>query len=135
MLVFMHVQWECSLSPVLVCFVEFILEYWLQLPLHFVRDLFIYLFFNRLRNIRYCFNTIVLIAVWRVLIARSELARNLWYLIIGLMNRFVKFFRLTSTIHKQWENPRITWATTDDPFMEGIVQFSQIPLYLLYMYL
>lgn len=59
--------------------------------------------FLRLRNIRYCFNTIVLIAVWRVLIARSELARNLWYLIIGLMNRFVKFFRLTSTIHKQWK--------------------------------
>lgn len=56
---------------------------------------------RKLRNIRYCFNTIVLIAVWRVLIARSELARNLWYLIIGLMNRFVKFFRLTSTIHKQ----------------------------------
>lgn len=60
-------------------------------------------YFLRLRNIRYCFNTIVLIAVWRVLIARSELARNLWYLIIGLMNRFVKFFRLTSTIHKQWK--------------------------------
>ncbi|KAK3102570.1 hypothetical protein FSP39_012259 [Pinctada imbricata] len=52
---------------------------------------------RKLRNIRYCFNTVVLVALWRVLIARSQFARNLWYLVMGLINKFVRFFRLTST--------------------------------------
>ncbi|KAL5006269.1 hypothetical protein ScPMuIL_015075 [Solemya velum] len=52
----------------------------------------------KLRNIRYTFNTILAIALWRILIARSQLARNLWFLILGLVTKFVKFFRITSSV-------------------------------------
>ncbi|KAK3603214.1 hypothetical protein CHS0354_036144 [Potamilus streckersoni] len=53
---------------------------------------------RKLRNIRYTFNTILAIVLWRTLIARSQIARNLWYLILGLVMKFVKFFHITSTI-------------------------------------
>ena len=52
----------------------------------------------RLRNIRYTFNTIMLILFWRVLIARSQMARNCWFFMMGLVYKFVQFFRITSTI-------------------------------------
>ncbi|XP_033752679.1 fatty acyl-CoA reductase 1-like isoform X1 [Pecten maximus] len=53
---------------------------------------------RKLRNIRYTFNTILLVALWRVLIARSQIARNLWFFIMGLVMKFVKYTRITSTI-------------------------------------
>lgn len=53
---------------------------------------------RKLRNIRYTFNTVLAIVLWRTLIARSQIARNLWYLILGLVMKFVKFFHITSTI-------------------------------------
>ncbi|KAJ8299133.1 hypothetical protein KUTeg_023193 [Tegillarca granosa] len=55
---------------------------------------------RKLRNIRYCFNTFVIIAAWRLLIARSEIARNMWFFIIGLVLKFVRFFRLTSSVSR-----------------------------------
>jgi len=54
--------------------------------------------YDRLRNIRYVFNTIVLIVLWRLLIANSNLARNSWFFVMGLVFKFVRFFRLTSTL-------------------------------------
>ncbi|XP_076450898.1 fatty acyl-CoA reductase 1-like [Babylonia areolata] len=51
-----------------------------------------------LRNIRYIFNTLIAVALWRTLISRSEIARNLWSLIVKLVFKFVSFFRITSTM-------------------------------------
>lgn len=56
---------------------------------------------TRLRNIRYTFNTVLVIALWRVLIARSEIARNLWQFILALVMRFVRFTKISSSI-KPW---------------------------------
>lgn len=53
---------------------------------------------KKLRNIRYTFNTILAVVIWRTLIARSQIARNLWFFIMGLVMKFVKYFRITSTI-------------------------------------
>ncbi|XP_045177320.1 fatty acyl-CoA reductase 1-like [Mercenaria mercenaria] len=55
---------------------------------------------RKLRNMRYIFNTFMVVVIWRTLIARSQIARNLWFFIMGLVMRFVKFFRITSTIRK-----------------------------------
>lgn len=55
---------------------------------------------RNLRNIRYVFNTVVIVALWRVLVARSDIARNLWILILNLVTKFVKFFRLTSAVKR-----------------------------------
>ncbi|XP_064599994.1 fatty acyl-CoA reductase 1-like [Liolophura sinensis] len=56
---------------------------------------------RKLRNIRYAFNTVLVVALWRILIARSDIGRNLWYLIMGLVFKFVRYFRVTSTIRKE----------------------------------
>ncbi|XP_072047460.1 fatty acyl-CoA reductase 1-like [Amphiura filiformis] len=53
----------------------------------------------KLRNIRWVFNTVVLVALWRVLIAKSELARNTWYLVLNLFFKFFRYFRSPSTSH------------------------------------
>ncbi|XP_067654609.1 fatty acyl-CoA reductase 1-like [Haliotis asinina] len=55
---------------------------------------------RKLRNIRYMFNTVTAIVFWRLLIARSDIARNVWYLIVSLVFKFVRFFRITSTMQK-----------------------------------
>lgn len=55
---------------------------------------------RKLRNIRYVFNTFVLVVLWRLLIANSNLARNSWFFVMGLVFKFVRFFRLTSTLTK-----------------------------------
>lgn len=52
----------------------------------------------RLRNIRYTFNTVLVIALWRALIARSEIARNLWQFIMALVMRFVRYTKISSSI-------------------------------------
>ncbi|XP_056271904.1 fatty acyl-CoA reductase 1-like isoform X2 [Pseudoliparis swirei] len=38
---------------------------------------------NMLRNIRYTFNTVLVVLFWRVFIARSQMARNIWYFVLG----------------------------------------------------
>jgi len=55
---------------------------------------------KRLRNVRYVFNGIIMVMLWRFLIARSNLAKNTWSLFMGLVYKFVQFFRITSTITK-----------------------------------
>ena len=59
-----------------------------------------FFFTCRLRIIRYTFNTILVVALWRVLIARSQIARNLWQFILALVLKFVRFSRLTGTIRQ-----------------------------------
>ncbi|XP_005099500.2 fatty acyl-CoA reductase 1 [Aplysia californica] len=55
---------------------------------------------RKLRIIRYLFNMSVAVVLWRVLIAKSQFARNLWFFIVGLVSKFVQYFRITSTMHK-----------------------------------
>ncbi|XP_041072312.1 fatty acyl-CoA reductase 1 isoform X2 [Carcharodon carcharias] len=53
---------------------------------------------KKLRNIRYAFNTILLIVIWRVFIARSQMARHIWYFVVSLCYKFLSYFRASSTI-------------------------------------
>lgn len=53
---------------------------------------------TKLRNIRWVFNTVVLVALWRVLIAKSQLARNTWYLVLNLFFKFFRYFRSPATV-------------------------------------
>ncbi|XP_055899843.1 fatty acyl-CoA reductase 1-like [Biomphalaria glabrata] len=55
---------------------------------------------RKLRIIRYVFNSTVAVILWRVLIAKSQFARNLWFFIVGLVFKFVQYFRITSTMQK-----------------------------------
>ncbi|XP_077994546.1 fatty acyl-CoA reductase 1-like isoform X2 [Glandiceps talaboti] len=52
---------------------------------------------KKLRNIRYSFNAILFVVIWRFLIARSQIARNLWYFVTSLFVKFVRLTRLTSS--------------------------------------
>ncbi|XP_053417503.1 fatty acyl-CoA reductase 1 isoform X1 [Nycticebus coucang] len=53
---------------------------------------------NKLRNIRYGFNTILVIFIWRIFIARSQMARNIWYFVVSLCYKFLSYFRASSTM-------------------------------------
>lgn len=53
---------------------------------------------SRLRNIRYTFNTVLVILIWRVFIARSQMARNIWYFVVSLCFKFLSYFRASSTM-------------------------------------
>ncbi|TDH09243.1 hypothetical protein EPR50_G00084740 [Perca flavescens] len=53
---------------------------------------------NKLRNIRYTFNTILVVFIWRVFIARSLMARNIWYFVVSLCFKFLSYFRASSTM-------------------------------------
>ncbi|KAJ3612459.1 hypothetical protein NHX12_020734 [Muraenolepis orangiensis] len=54
---------------------------------------------RKLRNIHYTFNTLVLIFIWRVFIARSQMARNIWYFVVSLCFKFLSYFRASSTLN------------------------------------
>ncbi|CAF1291929.1 unnamed protein product [Adineta steineri] len=52
---------------------------------------------NNLRNIRWTFNTIILVLLWRVFISKRPTARNLWYFIMNFfVAKFVRFFKIFS---------------------------------------
>ncbi|XP_062856189.1 fatty acyl-CoA reductase 1 isoform X1 [Trichomycterus rosablanca] len=53
---------------------------------------------NKLRNIRYTFNTVLVILIWRVFIARSQMARNIWYFVVSMCFKFLSYFRASSTM-------------------------------------
>ncbi|XP_008309561.1 fatty acyl-CoA reductase 1 isoform X2 [Cynoglossus semilaevis] len=53
---------------------------------------------NKLRNIRYTFNTLLVVMIWRVFIARSQMARNIWYFVVSLCFKFLSYFRASSTM-------------------------------------
>ena len=55
--------------------------------------------FPRLRNIRYTFNILLIIFIWRVFIARSEMARNIWYFVVSLCFKFLSYFRASSSLN------------------------------------
>ena len=52
---------------------------------------------NNLRNIRWTFNTIILVLLWRIFISKRPTARNLWYFIMNFfVAKFVRFFKILS---------------------------------------
>uniref|UniRef100_A0A8C2V9E5 Uncharacterized protein n=1 Tax=Chinchilla lanigera TaxID=34839 RepID=A0A8C2V9E5_CHILA len=53
---------------------------------------------NKLRNIRYGFNTILVILIWHTFIVRSQMARNIWYFVVSLCYKFLSYFRASSTM-------------------------------------
>ncbi|XP_063642897.1 fatty acyl-CoA reductase 2 isoform X6 [Pan troglodytes] len=53
---------------------------------------------KRLRNIHYLFNTALFLIAWRLLIARSQMARNVWFFIVSFCYKFLSYFRASSTL-------------------------------------
>jgi fatty acyl-CoA reductase len=52
---------------------------------------------NNLRNIRWTFNTVILVLLWRIFISKRPTARNLWYFIMNFfVAKFVRFFKILS---------------------------------------
>ncbi|OQV24146.1 Fatty acyl-CoA reductase 1 [Hypsibius exemplaris] len=52
---------------------------------------------RRLNIVRYAFNTVLLAVIWRFVIANSRLAGGLWHMVLNLVFKFVRFFRMTSS--------------------------------------
>ncbi|NXF57508.1 FACR1 reductase, partial [Ciccaba nigrolineata] len=50
------------------------------------------------RNIRYAFNITLFVIIWRIFIARSQMARNIWYFVVSLCYKFLSYFRASSTL-------------------------------------
>ncbi|KAG8514038.1 Fatty acyl-CoA reductase 2 [Galemys pyrenaicus] len=53
---------------------------------------------KKLRNIHYFFNTALFLITWRLLIARSQMARNVWLFIVSFCYKFLSYFRASSTL-------------------------------------
>ncbi|XP_016054584.1 PREDICTED: fatty acyl-CoA reductase 2 [Miniopterus natalensis] len=53
---------------------------------------------KRLRNIHYLFNTALFLLTWRLLLARSQAARNVWFLIVSFCHKFLSYFRASSML-------------------------------------
>uniref|UniRef100_A0A670J2L8 Fatty acyl-CoA reductase C-terminal domain-containing protein n=1 Tax=Podarcis muralis TaxID=64176 RepID=A0A670J2L8_PODMU len=53
---------------------------------------------NKLRNLRYGFNTVLAILIWCIFIARSQMARNIWYFVVSLCYKFLSYFRASITM-------------------------------------
>ncbi|XP_003221440.1 fatty acyl-CoA reductase 1 isoform X1 [Anolis carolinensis] len=53
---------------------------------------------RKLRNIQYALNTIFLVIIWRIFIARSQMAQNIWYFVVNLCYKFLSYFRASSTL-------------------------------------
>uniref|UniRef100_A0A8C2VRF6 Uncharacterized protein n=1 Tax=Chinchilla lanigera TaxID=34839 RepID=A0A8C2VRF6_CHILA len=53
---------------------------------------------NKLRNIHHDFNTILVILIWCIFIARSQMARDIWHFVVNLCYKFLSYFRASSTM-------------------------------------
>ncbi|XP_063110555.1 fatty acyl-CoA reductase 2 isoform X3 [Cavia porcellus] len=53
---------------------------------------------KRLRNIHYLFNVALFLIIWRLLIARWQMARNIWFFIVTYCFKFLSYFRASSTL-------------------------------------
>uniref|UniRef100_A0A8D0BLD0 Fatty acyl-CoA reductase n=1 Tax=Salvator merianae TaxID=96440 RepID=A0A8D0BLD0_SALMN len=53
---------------------------------------------RKLRNIQYALNTTLLVIIWRIFIARSQMAQNIWYFVVNLCYKFLNYFRASSTL-------------------------------------
>lgn len=53
---------------------------------------------KRLRNIHYLFNTALFLIAWRLLMTRSQMARNVWFFIVSFCYKFLSYFRTPSML-------------------------------------
>ncbi|XP_032077718.1 fatty acyl-CoA reductase 2-like [Thamnophis elegans] len=53
---------------------------------------------RRLRTIQFALKAALLVIVWRVFIARSQMARNVWYFVLSLCYKFLSYIRASSTL-------------------------------------
>ncbi|XP_039267578.1 fatty acyl-CoA reductase 1-like [Styela clava] len=53
-----------------------------------------------LRILSYFFHSITFLLLWRLLIAPSGIAQNVWHLVVSLCFKFLRFFQISSTLHK-----------------------------------
>ncbi|CAF0760848.1 unnamed protein product [Didymodactylos carnosus] len=53
---------------------------------------------RNLRNIRWLCNTIIVVMLWRIFIAKTPAARNIWFFVLNFVAKFVKFFKISSAI-------------------------------------
>ncbi|XP_034994380.2 fatty acyl-CoA reductase 2 isoform X2 [Zootoca vivipara] len=53
---------------------------------------------RKLRNIQYVINITLIVFIWRVFIARSQMAQNMWYFVVQLCYKFLSYFRVSSTL-------------------------------------
>ena len=47
--------------------------------------------------IGYAFQMLVIVTAWRLVVPRSDLAKNAWHLFISLWYKFIRFFKLSAT--------------------------------------
>ncbi|KAL8212617.1 UNVERIFIED_CONTAM: cyclin-dependent kinase inhibitor far1 [Gekko kuhli] len=53
---------------------------------------------RKLWNIQYTFNTTLLVVIWRIFTARSQMAQNIWCFVVNLCYKFLSYFRASSTL-------------------------------------
>lgn len=54
----------------------------------------------RLRLLGYCIQGMTLMMLWRIFLSKTAMARNLWHLFMSLLFKFLRFFQISSTLHK-----------------------------------
>ncbi len=57
---------------------------------------------RNLKAIRWCTNATIVVFLWRTMIARSQPAHNLWFLILNLCAKILRFFRMNAQIVRAW---------------------------------
>ncbi|XP_062990468.1 fatty acyl-CoA reductase 2 [Elgaria multicarinata webbii] len=53
---------------------------------------------RKLKTIGYVVKTTLLVIIWRLFIARSQMARNIWFFVVNLCYKFLNYFRASSTL-------------------------------------
>uniref|UniRef100_A0A8D2JJ18 Fatty acyl-CoA reductase n=1 Tax=Varanus komodoensis TaxID=61221 RepID=A0A8D2JJ18_VARKO len=57
-------------------------------------------YLRKLQNIQYVIKTTLLVIIWRIFIAKSQMAQNVWYFVVNLCYKFLNFFRASSTLSR-----------------------------------
>lgn len=61
-----------------------------------------------LRLVSYALHCVTFLMVWRLLVAPSGIAQNVWRLVVSLCYKFLRFFQISSTLHRDWFFSRST---------------------------
>ncbi|XP_070611331.1 fatty acyl-CoA reductase 2 [Erythrolamprus reginae] len=55
-------------------------------------------YIRKLKTIHFALKATLLVILWRVFIARSQMARNVWYFVLSLCYKFLSYIRASSTL-------------------------------------
>ncbi|XP_003221419.2 fatty acyl-CoA reductase 1 isoform X2 [Anolis carolinensis] len=53
---------------------------------------------RKLRNIQYAIKTTLLVIIWHIFIAKSQMAQNMWHFVLNLCYKFLSYFRASSSL-------------------------------------